>query len=351
MTKFTKYFILLAMAINLLSCLSGQQNAKIEWRLGVNAPKCYPMRVASGGLSNGSKSASLTTRAIIYDGWGQGGLEMSTSYFIPNKLSVKWFSYAEDKFYGGTFSLPEDTMRTLMKQGYTELNGRLNGYNYLFVNMYPKGGVALWAEAGGSRCVEIGHFQAEEIDYDWSSLYPSTMEVTRAEYNKLILSEAEGAEEYIAKHGISQEPFKTVYRQRYNYTIAIDSVLQCNTEFIKFECYNGESDTMEGDGLENNFFKTKAVPKSIYFRWEKNRVVYFGEIDFKEEEIFNAYARISSECPNQPYVLYLYPDFSTGKLGVSLRGYNAEKNEPVEIDIQKAGKIGKSSIQDFANKK
>lgn len=347
MKKITKHFILLAMAINLLSCLSGQKNAKIKWRLGVNAPKYYPIIIASGGLSNGSKSASLTTRADINDGWGQGGLEMSTSYFIPNKLSVEWFSYAEDKFYGGTFSLPEETISTLMKQGYTMPNGKLLGYYYLFVNMYPKGGVALWAKAPGSRCVEIGHFQAKEIDYDWSSMYPSSKKSGREKYNKMVMSDTEGAEEYIAKHGISQEPFKTVYRQRYNYTIAIDSVLYANTECVVAKFYNGEMDTMEGNELENNYFKTKAVPKNIFFRWEKNRVVYFGEIDFKEEEIFNAYARMSVECPDQPYVLYLKPDFSTGKLGASLRGYNNEKEASVEIEIKKAGRIGKSSRQPY----
>jgi len=182
------------------------------------------MIVASGGLSNGNKSAPFTTRADVNDGWGQNGLEMSTSYFIPNKLSIKWFSYAEDKFFGGTFDLPEDKLRTLMKQGYLKDRSILLGYYYLYVNMYPQGGVALWADAPGKRIVEIGHYQAKEIEYDWKSMYPSSMEATRSEYRKLIMDDSPGAEEYIAKHGFSQEPFKTVYRQRYNYIIAMDSI-------------------------------------------------------------------------------------------------------------------------------
>ncbi len=339
------------MSLNLLSCLTGQNKAKIEWRLGINAPKYFPMIVASGGLSNGSKLASFTTGADINDGWGQSGLEMSTSYFIPNKLSIKWFSYAEDKFFGGTFDLPEDKLRTLMKQGYLENNRILLGYYYLYVNMYPGGGCALWARASGMRCVEIGHYQAEEIEYDWKSMYPSSKQSDRQTYNKMVMADSPGAEAYIAKHGFSQEPFKTIYRQRYNFTIAIDSISHSDTEFIQFECFNGEMDTMEGDELENNWFKTKAVPKKVFFRWREGGVVYFGEIDFNEDEIFKAFASIQKECEEQPFVLILQPDFNTGKLGVSLKEQNSAKETPLEIAIQKAGRIGKSSIQYFADKK
>ncbi|PKQ62960.1 hypothetical protein BZG01_16380 [Labilibaculum manganireducens] len=338
------------MSLNLLSCLTGQNKAKIEWRLGVNAPKYYPIIVASGSLSNGRKSAPLTTRADVNDGWGQSGLEMSTSYFIPNKLSVKWFSYAEDKFFGGSFDLPEDTLRTLMKQGFKRPNGSIKGYVYLYVNMYPQGGIALWAEAPGSRIVEIGHFQAKEIDYDWKSMYPSSKKSGREDYNKMVMADTPGAEAYIAKHGFSQEPFKTIYRQRYNYTISIDSIPFSRTEFIQFKSFNGEMDTMEDEELESNFFKTKAVPKNIFFRWRKGMVVYFGEIDFNEDEIFKAFASMQKECKEQPFVLYLKPDFSTGKLGVCLRGNNQETQDSVEIEIKKAGRIGKSSIQPHQKK-
>ncbi|WP_282036621.1 DUF2931 family protein [Saccharicrinis aurantiacus] len=337
------------MSLNLLSCLSGQNKAEIKWRLGINAPKYYPITIASGSLSNGRKSAPLTTQARVNDGWGQGGLEMSTSYFIPNKLTVKWFSYAEDKFFGGSFKLPEDTLRTLMKQGYLKDKRILLGYAYLYVNMYPQGGVALWAKAPGRRAVEIAHFQAEEIDYDWKSMYPSSMQTTRAEYKAMVMADTPGAEAYIAKHGFSQEPFKTVYRQRYNYTIAIESIPFSQTEFIQFESFNGEMDSMEDEELESNFFKTKAVPKKIFFRWREDMVVYFGDIIFNEEEIFKAFTTISSECGKEPFVLYLKPDFSTGKLGVCLRGYNEETGDPVEVQIEKAGRIGKSSMQPYLN--
>ncbi|WP_282036618.1 hypothetical protein [Saccharicrinis aurantiacus] len=81
------------MALNLLSCLSGQNKAEIKWRLGINAPKYYPMRVASGSLSNGRKSTPLTTRANVRDGWGQSGVSITPTKLINKKTWKEgWYS-------------------------------------------------------------------------------------------------------------------------------------------------------------------------------------------------------------------------------------------------------------------
>ncbi len=128
--------------------------------------------------------------------------------------------------------------------------------------------------------VEIAHFQGEEMEYDWKSMYPYMTKYNREEYNEFVLMQTKGSKEYIAQHGITQEPFKTIYRQRYNYTIVIDGVPHEKTVSVTPQFYNGEYEVMAKEGLENNFFKTKAVPKEIYFTWVKDRVVYYGEIFF-----------------------------------------------------------------------
>ncbi len=269
-------------------------------------------------------------------------MEMSSGHFVPNKLTLGWFSHAEDKFYKGEFELPADTMRALFKQGYTGRKGIHFRYNGLIVNVYPKGGVALWMDVGGSRTVEIAHFQGEEMEYDWKSMYPNMTE-TREDYNKIIMDRAKGSLEYIAQHGITQEPYKTIFRQRYNYTIALDGVPHAKTLFIMPEFYNGEMDTMRGEELDNNFFKTKAVPNHIYFEWVKDRVVYYGEVYFDAKEMFELFANMSTDCPNEPYVMHLKPDYSTRKLRVTLN------SSTQEIEIQRTGKIGKSINQKEAN--
>lgn len=328
------------MALHFFSSLTGcSRDPKVEWRPGINAPQHYPARIVSGSLTDGKNSASITSGVARYGGWGHGGLEMSTERFIPNKLSITWFSFAEDKFYRGTFALPIDIMRALFAQGCISANGVQTRYNYIVVNVYPEGGVALWMKSSGGRVVEIDHFQAEEIEYDWRSMFNSLFSDTREDYNKFIISVAEGAADYIAQHGVSPEPFKTVYRQRYNYTIVIDGITHADTGGLAVDFYNGETDMISEEELENNFFKTKAVPKYIYADWLENGVCYFGEITFDEEEIFKAFNDMSLACPDEPYVLYLKHDYSMRRLSVSLR------SKTKEIEIEKTGKVGISMRQ------
>ncbi len=337
------YFLVMLMAIHLFSCTSGQkrnkETLKIEWRPGINAPRYYPITPVFGSFSAEGKMCGIATGGRRSGGWGLGGMEMSTGHFVPDRLEIGWFSYAEDKFFRGDFKLPADTIRALFKQGYVDKNGKKFGYDGLIVNVYPKGGVALWMYVSGTRTVEIGHFQGEEMDYDWKSMFPD-MTDTRSEFNTFVLGSIDGANEYIAQYGINPEPFKSVYRQRYNYTIEIDSVSHEDIVFVQVDFYNGEMDVMEGKELDDNFFKTKAVPNYIYFRWIKDGVVYFGEVYLQGAyEMFKVFEEMHKDCPDEPYVLYLKPDFTTRKLTASLQ------SQTKEIEIKQFGKIGKSANQ------
>ena len=341
MKQIGKYLIIGCMALNIFSCNVGKK-VKVKWRSGINAPVYYPCRVVSGKYTDGKNNCSIATGSYLYGGWGHGGLEMSTAEFIPNELSIKWFAFAENKFYGGTFSLPTDTMRNLFAQGCTSVTGFNSEYDYIVVNVYPKGGVALWLDSSGGRCVEIGHFQAKEVEYNWRSMFPnSAFSEKREEYNEFIMSHAEGATEYIAQHGITQEPFKTIYRRRYNYTIEIDRITHMETKVVCLKCYNGETDMISGEELENNFFKTKAVPKYISINWFENKILYFGRMYFDAKEIFDAFAEMNKDCSNEPYVLYFKHDYNRRFLSVSLR------SQTKEIELKKTGRVGKSLRQPY----
>ena len=343
MKQITINIIYLLMALNIFACKPTKKKDEltIEWQPGINAPKYYPIRTVLGSFTAGDRMCSIATGGTQNDGWGESGMEMSTGRFVPNKLTIGWFSFVEDKFFKGEFKLPADTMRALFKQGFIDRDGDYFGYNALIVNVYPKGGVALWMDVGGCRIVEIAHFQAEEMDYDWKSMYPNMTRKTRTEYNEFVMTQVKGSTEYIAQHGITQEPFKTIYRRRYNYTLVIDSVPHAKTLVMRADFFNGEYDTMEGEGLENNFFKTKAVPKQIYFTWVKDGVVYYGEIYLEAKEMFDLFSKMNEDCPDEPYVLYLKPNFNTRKLTVSLR------SNTKDIEIKRIGKIGKSASQKF----
>ena len=345
------------MTISLLSCITGQKKEKLQldWGPNINAPKYYPAELVWGSFvagdeKKGYKIAGLGLGGVQYGGWGKGGLEMDDGDFVPERLNIGWFSFAENKFYKGSFQLPTDTIYALFKEGYTDWEGDFFGYDCLIVNVYPLGGVALWMQVAGTRIVEIGHFQGEEMEYDGNSLYPS-MQMDWSDFGKQVMDSLKGAPEYIAKHGISQEPFKTVYRQRYNYTIEIDNISHADTELLLFEGYNGEMDTMEGAGLDNNYFKTKTIPKYIYTTWLLDGVVYFSEIDTPEEEMFKAFTDMSTARPNEPFVVLLKPNYNRRSLTVSLRSQPDANGDVYEIEISKTGRTGKSGSQRFAKRK
>lgn len=313
-------------------------NKLFKWRPGLNAPKFYPIRMFSGSISgrNNTQICSLAIGGLQKGGWAHSGLEMSTGDFIPEKLNIGWFSFAADTYYKGQFLLPFDKMKALFQEGFTRPNGSRASYNLIITNMYPKGGVALWMSIGGVRTVEIDHFQAEETDYEWQKMYPSML-MEKDVFIKQVMDGIEGSQTYLDKHGISPEPFKTLYRKRYEYTIDIDNVSHKETIHVIAKFYNGEMDTIWGEGLINNFFKTKALPKYIFFRWQKNGIAYFGEIYFKEEEIFKVFGEMYQTYPDTSYVLRLNPDYATKKVTIVLIG------QEMRIKFKKYGKLGKST--------
>lgn len=316
-------------------------DSQLKWRPGINAPKNYPISTFSGSFISGENenndSCGLAISGPENGGWGKSGLEMSSGDFVPERLDIGWFSFAENSYFKSEFLLPFDKMNALFQQGFTRPNGNWASYNSLITNMYPHGGVALWMSIGGVRTVEIDHFQAEETDYEWKKLYPSML-MDKDAFIEQVMDGIEGGQGYLAKHGISPEPFKTLYRRRYEYTIDIANVSHKETIHIIAKFYNGEMDTIWGEGLTNNFFKTKALPKHIFFRWQKNGIAYFGEVYFKEEEIFKVFGEMYRTYPDTSYVLRLNPDYATKKVTIVLIG------QEMRFKFKKYGKLGKSSI-------
>ncbi len=344
----THLYIMILLALFSCSTAANKEDKiHVEWQPGINAPRPYPCQVAGGGFYGPDEGdfCPIATGGVRFGDWGDGGLEMSTGHFVPNRLNFVWFSFAEDKFFRGKFDLPYETMQKLFKEGYIEENGRRTEYKWIIVNTYPEGGVAIWMETHGGRCVEIGHFKGEEVDYDWQRLFPQKMETPRERINEIAINTSKGASEYIAEHGINPEPYKTVYRRRYDYTFELEGISLETTEFIVASFFNGEKDTMFGEGLKNNYFKTKAVPKYMYYRWEEEGTILFGEINFREKDVIEAFKKMHELHPNDAYVLSLQANYQKGILLTSLRNVPTDsEKEPTILQLKSKGDIGISAV-------
>lgn len=105
---------------------------------------------------------------------GRGSQASSWStYPIPSKLYLLWFSLTDNQFYEGTFELPpkQELAYAFNEEKILDVfnsrAGKMNSINYNFiVNLAPEGRVYLYLR--GSMIKLIGSYQATPIDYDWN---------------------------------------------------------------------------------------------------------------------------------------------------------------------------------------
>jgi len=97
--------------------------------------------------------------------WGASGTTWSSGddrHPAPTRLSLRWFAYAEDKFYKGEFLLPQERIYQLLKQGSWDIAKQKQvTFNELTVCVLPKGGVVVWLTGGNQ--VLIGRYQGQEF--------------------------------------------------------------------------------------------------------------------------------------------------------------------------------------------
>ena len=166
-------FKLIILQLILMVLLSSCQCKKIaeidgyDWIPTIGAPEEYPIIIINGEFITGENSnVGLPICAFVHAGWGNSGCIMDIGPNrkpIPDSLSITWLSYAENKFYHGRFALPEQKISELFKKGFLDhYTNKQRNYNYLTLGMTPGGTVVLWL-AGGHKQVEVGKFQAKEV--------------------------------------------------------------------------------------------------------------------------------------------------------------------------------------------
>ncbi len=308
--------------LSFLSCQS-KKHLSIEWQPSVNAPKLYPAFVYSGDFMCGDKFSSLPTDGFLNNSWGETGLTMGSGDFVPDSLSIIWFSVVENKFFKGEFQLPTDTMQALFNEGVMASYGILEPYNRLIVNMAPGGMVVLWMMAANERKVEIGRYQASETEVEWKEVMPDG-EQDRNKYVKDALAEFPEIVKIVKEKSIQFGLFDS-YRIRYPWKPILILSEGDETEGIGVKFYNGECDYMWGEGLKKNFFTQKALPRTMYFRWhDKDGKLFGADVDFDEKEVFEAYKKMYKKDKEQETDLVFIPDKDYNKLNVYLRNKTEE---------------------------
>ena len=162
-----KYFIISIIFLLLSSCKKIEnRNEKYDWLVLTVADQGYPMDIRYGVFYNekGENIADVPSNIPLSTQWwdGDSGVVITGEQYreIPTRMKIKWFSYAEDKFFEGDFNLDYDKISSLFKNGFECKDGTQN-YHYIKVAIAPGGQVFLYLI--GVNSTLVGKYTAREI--------------------------------------------------------------------------------------------------------------------------------------------------------------------------------------------
>jgi hypothetical protein len=266
-----------------------------EWLPSESAPEKFPMTIIKGDFElNDGSSIYIPSKAFITNGWGkEGSIHCVGEKFkaLPVRLIIVWFSFTEDKFFGGSFDLPKAKISELFKKGQVDLQtGEKFTYSTIIVGMAPEGEISIWLE-GEEGTLEVATFKANEVRGDWKTVLDNP-EYSRSEYLSSVLEDFLSKEQIIElqKNGIPKGLFEK-YKVQYSWDIEISGSKPLSG-WIK--TYNGERESLYFRPGETS--RTyRSVPKSVFVEWENKSGKRFQVlITMDETEIFKAYQKISS---------------------------------------------------------
>jgi len=241
---------------------------------------------------------------ISNNSWGSATTDGGSHHPIPHAFVAQWFAVAENKFYKGTFKLPKDTIQNYFEKIWLTYNpfslkyepDRYERFTDIIMGFAPKGVVVVWIQSSGGSVIEIGRWQAEEIQVDWKDfskymhMGPGT---SREQFVALSAGDIKGsvpygkADEYRVKYNWKPKigyPFRDKNTEkRKNFVLSYDLFM-----------YNGEAESLYFEYNNKNIIKERGVPKRIMLVWKSQKgVELVCEAVFKEEDIYKAYQSLS----------------------------------------------------------
>jgi len=267
-------------------------NLKLEWSAGVCAPELYPIEVYRGDFYTTNDWEPIPNGGIVEAGWGDNGMNMGETNIIPEGFKITYFSYLENKFYSGKFELPHARIKQLFEEGVIDYGTKkFETYIAIIVGMAPEGVLVVWMKTYDKQ-IEIGRYQATEIDLAWEIFTPTVKADKKDEYVKEIIKLSPEAKLNFEKNGLSHGLWDT-YRIKYSWRPQFEFPEGSVVEGIDLKMYNGETDFIWGDTLVKNAYEKRALTWRINLIWADENDKDFGTfIDFDEAEVFEGYNKI-----------------------------------------------------------
>jgi hypothetical protein len=277
---------------------------RFDWLATECAHVRFPMEIVRGDfIFKDGSSFYIPNGYISYKGWGEeGATHVAGETFkpLPVKLYIHWFSYAEDKFYEGTFDLPYDKILKLFREGIEDVGHGRNTYQAIIVGLAPEGEVTVFLSGIGATVEVVNNLRASEVKTDWLKILDND-EISRSEWIKKILKKAQTNEqvEQLIKNGIPKGIMDS-YRKQYPWK---PEMTNCRPDYMLTKTINGELEYY-------NFLKpqktrtNRAIPKKIETSWwDLKGTEYYAEIFFNEEKTIADFQNFFKNVTNEETVI------------------------------------------------
>ena len=265
-----------------------------EWRASNSAPEGCPVRLLGGAFSSGDGSSRSIPSGLLHTGWGTEGsthIGDDDRAALPDRVTVRFFSYLEDKFYEGSFALPRDSIERLVRDGYPRYRrpGGRETYNVLVAGVAPGGAVAVWA-AGNERQTEVFFGQARPVDLDWTSTMGAAAKLDRHTFVKAELDFVATIDPLVNKYRAAPPPPGrwASYRARYRWQPAFEG-LGAVAVIEPVQYLNGERNVLTLPLDPKVSAAGLPVPQYLGFSHQPTRQLY--EFTFDPAETLAAFAQ------------------------------------------------------------
>ncbi len=278
-----------------------------EWLPTESAPERFPVHLIRADLifADG-RSIYVPDGRDVANGWGQLGsthIVGDAAKPVPVRLDLAWFSYAEDRFYQGTFPLPSETMTALFKAGVKDpRTGQPLGFERIIVGMAPGGLVSVWMSAA-EEVVEVASFVAPEASLPWNKVLDNP-EVSRADFIRQVLEAKLGADgrARLEQEGVPKGLYQR-YRIQYRWRPQVTG--DGKPEGLRIRSFNGES-AFIGPAGPLMGRDQRPVPAEVQLDWTApDGRTLTAKVAFDEAEIFAAFAKLARDDASRQFALEL----------------------------------------------
>lgn len=232
--------------------------------------------------------------------WGDSGAMFTEQYGTPIGADIVYYATYEDKFYHLKAEFPVEKMKDLVSRAYaisyvgshkeplkpyiatdermvfSAYENPYSSMTHLVFGFAPKGMVVVWIGYSGGARIEIGRFQAEEVEDE------EKYEEERFEYWNMSREKMRN-KRYLPN--ASPEEWEN-YRNKYEWRPVFSSdndtffMLKSSTRY-----YNGEREYLLQPYILKAEYIKRAIPKEIQFFWRVGGAQYEGRVFFKWDKM------------------------------------------------------------------